>query len=66
MTTLTLGSLYVGVASRPLIHNRVLLINIPLRLTAMVVFWRDGPEGKATAIYEGVWALLNAAALLFS
>jgi hypothetical protein len=47
-------------------HRRILIANIPLRLLATVCFWQDGPKGHNVAIYEAIWAILNAAALPFA
>ncbi len=66
MLSLTVGSCYILAASHRPIHQRILIANIPLRLLATVIFLRDGSKGRNVAVYEAVWAGLNAAALPFA
>jgi hypothetical protein len=66
MMGLTLGTMFLVVASHPPIHRRVLASDIVLRVIAAAVFWRDGPETRKVALYEMFWAVVNAVAIRYS
>lgn len=66
MMGLTLGTMFLIVASHPPIHRRVLASGIVLRVVAAAVFWRDGPETRKVALYEMFWAVINAVAIGYS
>lgn len=66
MMGLTLGTIFLVVASHPPIHPRVLASGIILRVTAAAVFWRDGPATRNVALYEMFWAVVNAVAIRYS
>ena len=66
MMGLTLGAIFLVVASHPPIHRRVLTFGLVLRVFAAAVFWTDGPATRKVALYEMFWAVVDAVAIGFS
>ena len=66
MMSLTLGTMFLVVASHLPIHRRALTSGIVLRVFAAAIFWRDGPATRKVALYEMLWAVVNAVAIRYS
>jgi hypothetical protein len=59
-----MGALYVVVAANPSAHRGGLLVGVFMRAIAVWAFLQDGDAGRKVAIYEAVWMVLNAVALI--
>lgn len=58
MLAISLSAAYFICASHAAVQYKTLCTNVAMRLLGILFFWRVGSKG--TAIYEMVWAVVNA------